>query len=437
MELSGKRVLIVGYGKSGKSAERFLKSKNCECIIFDDAVKKTWKNLCGKFDFAVLSPAIKKESVAIKFISENGVPIITEVELGMLFLKTKNIIAVTGTNGKTTCVSLLEHIFLKSGKRAVACGNNGITLTSVCESVGRNDFVILELSSFMLEKIKNANFAVSCFLNFAPDHLDYHESEEEYFSAKKNIFKFQDKFGVAILNADDSRLKKIETKSHAFYFSTQKKVKGVFVKENDLTFFDGEKEEKLFSKNLIKLLGEFNLSNVCACTLIAKVCGISKNKIKNAVAFFQPVKHRLNEIISKPVRVFNDSKSTNISSTLASLSCFDEKLILILGGSDKGENFDRLFNEIKNKNCFLILTGKTAGKIKSYALKNDYSNYIVVKNFKKAILTALKNAKENDIVLFSPACASFDNFKNFEERGEFFTKIVEKYFAKNKNKKSV
>ena len=437
MELAGRRVLVVGCGKSGKSAKEFLKNKGCDVLVFDDNIKKTWKNLAMKFDLAVVSPAVRKESRAVRFLDENCVPTITEIELGLLFLKTKNIIAVTGTNGKTTSVSLLEHIFNRSGKRAIACGNNGVPLTSVCEQIGEKDFVILELSSFMLEKIKNANFAISCFLNFAPDHMDFHESEEEYFRAKKNIFKFQDKFGFALINADDERLNNVETKAGQFYFSTQKKVKGVFVNENYLTFFDGEKEERLFSKNIIKLLGEFNLSNVCACVLIARLCGISKNKIKNAVASFMPVKHRLNEIIHEPFKVFNDSKATNENSTIASLSCFGEKIILILGGSDKGESFDRLFEEIKKKNCTLVLTGKTAGKFKGFAIKHDFAGFSVVKNFKKAVITALKMAGVGDVVLFSPACASFDHFKNFEERGECFTRIVEKYFAKIKAKKLV
>ena len=185
MNFENKRVLIVGVGKSGQSAMKLLKEKGCEIAVYDDKIKRTRKNLNGKFDMAILSPGISDGCAAVKYINENSIPAITEIELGLLFLKSKNIIAVTGTNGKTTCVSLLEHIFNKSGRRAISCGNNGVPLTSVCEKIERKDFVILELSSFMLEKINKAIVA-ACKNNY-----DGNEEVIVSIDEEKNLFRVE------------------------------------------------------------------------------------------------------------------------------------------------------------------------------------------------------------------------------------------------------
>lgn len=425
------KALVVGLGISGESAKKFLANNGWEISEYDEKNKKTYSSLNQTYSLAVVSPGIKESGDVMKFIRENNIPCFCEVELGLNKMDTKNIIGITGTNGKTTCTTLLNHILNFAGKKSVACGNNKIPATSVCQSLSKNDYCVVELSSFMLQKAKNVHFKVACFLNFAPDHLDFHSNLEEYFNSKKRIFDFQNKNDYAIINADDEKVLEIKTLGQAFFYSTKKQVKGVYVEKDFLWFFDGEKKQKLFSKNKIQLLGEFNLSNVCACTLMAILLKVPKTKIAKAVEVFKPLKHRLNLVYNKNFKVINDSKATNVASTLASLKCFD-KTILIAGGSDKGEKFDELFKQAKISCKLVVLTGKTRKKMKYYAIKNDFSNYVLKTSFKGAINFALRSAKEGDVVLFSPSCASFDHFKNFEKRGEKFEEIVRAYLEKTK-----
>lgn len=423
MLLENKKVLVIGNGKSGKSTKTLLEKYNSAVTICDDYNKRNRRLLTGKFDFCVVSPGIKKTSQSLNYVIQNNIPCISEIDLGLLIAKSK-IIGVTGTNGKTTTTELISHILNFCGKQAIACGNNGLPLTSVCESLTENKIAVIELSSFMLQSCKNLHCNISVFLNFKPDHLDFHKDETEYLNAKRNIFGNQKLTDFIILNADDEIVNKLTGGENVYYVSTEEKVKGTYVKNNSFYFFDGETETFVAKADDSNLLGVHNLQNVCVAITACCLMGAEAEKIAESLKSFYPPKHRLNLIYSKGFKVFNDSKATNVASTLASLSCFDENVILILGGSDKKENFDELFKSLNSKIKQVIITGGNRNKIKACAIKNDFNNYKIIPRFKKAVKYCLNIAQCDDVVLFSPASASFDHFKNFEERGEFFEKIV-------------
>ncbi|MGN1208090.1 MAG: UDP-N-acetylmuramoyl-L-alanine--D-glutamate ligase [Christensenellales bacterium] len=437
MIIKNKKVLVYGLGESGFGAIELLQKKKAKVFVFDDDMQKLEKlnlnvtkinaiteNFLSNIDLIVLNPSVSIYSENLALAQILGKKIISEIELAFLFSKGK-IISVTGSNGKSTTASLIFHILKLSGQKTSVVGNIGNSFSkSVCKNP-KQTFVV-EVSSFQLETCQKYNSKIACFLNFCENHLDRHFSLKEYFNTKKRIFKNQKRNDFCILNFDDEKVKEIKTKSKTYYFSLKSKVKGCYVFENKIYFCDKTCEEVL-SFDDIKLKGEHNLQNVLCAVLVAKLMKIKNQDIKSAVSSFFGLAHRI-EFVEKidNISFYNDSKSTTVKSTQTALKCFDtSRVLLILGGSDKNCDFGELF---PLPNCVkkIFAVGKVKNKILLLAKQFGFLNVQTFDDFKIMVSESLQASKnENlDVVLLSPATASFDMFKNFEERGDTFKNLV-------------
>lgn len=440
--LKNKNILVYGLGKSGLASYELLKTMKANVVTFDDKRfpnKKLDLNM-EELDFAVVSPGIAQTSKLYQELIQNNVKIISEIELASMFIKGKKI-AITGTNGKTTTITLLGHIFKSclgkfKRKNIFVAGNVGIPLASVALKTNKKSTSIIELSSFQLEKIENFNADIVSILNIAPDHLDRYKSINEYIAAKERIFENQGKNQIAVLNYNDKCYKRFEKKCKGkiYYFSTcdesqNKNYKGIYKHENRL-FFKENSIEYLLSVKDVKLIGNKNIENVLAAVLISKLEGLNMKKVERAINNFAPLENRLEIVLQeKNVTYINDSKATNIASAVADINAVDGDKIILLGGSDKGENFDNLAKQLKNnkKITKFIVFGATSDKIVEALNKSNIKNYEKKDNFNSAVMFAKELAAKQDkkiTILLAPACASFDEFENYIERGRAFKKII-------------
>lgn len=442
-KFKNKNVLIVGMGKSGQSALELLKKHKAFCYVFDsnpDNVKKFANqfdcNIISKIDeysikimdYLVISPGVSIFSEPIKLAKLFGVKVISELELGLCFAKGK-IIGITGTNGKTTTASLVDSILRQAGKPSVLCGNIGEPLTSNLLPYKTN--YVIEMSSFQLESVNDLKTNISAITNITPNHLDRHLTFLNYKNSKYNIFKNSGKKDTLILNADDKTLFELSDnhlKPKITWISTKKLACGYFASQGEIYFSNGKKTKFLFDANGTKLVGSHNMANVLIATAICKKMGVKNVDIQKAVVDFVPLRHRLQFVKDvNGVEYFNDSKSTSPESTISAINSFEKKpIVLLLGGSDKGTNFQKLAKKIsKSQVKFAVLCGFTAKKI-AFALKKvGFTNFTIAKSFDDAFAIASRYATSGDIVLLSPACASFDFFKNYCERGDRFEKLVQ------------
>ena len=436
MRVKNKNILVYGLGKTGKGAIELLLKKKAKVFLYDDnlenlknyyrngviKLESLTQNILKIFKFIVVNPSVSKYCEILKLATLLGIKLVSEIELASWFCK-GNIYAITGSNGKTTTCTLLYNILKQSGRNCALVGNIG---HSFCLEVAKNcrqDFVV-EVSSFQLETTTKLKTKISGFLNFSENHLDKHFSLDEYFKMKLKIF---DNAKFSIVNFDDEFVRNIKRK-HRSYFSKFSEVKGTFVKSNEIYFKD-KRTEKVLDIEDIKLLGEHNVENVLTAVLFSKLLKVKNEIIKHVVQNFHGIEHRI-EFVDKinGVLFFNDSKSTTIQSTLKALDCFkDKKVVLILGGSDKGFSYDKLFEDLPCQVNEIVAIGEMADSIVKSAWKYNFYNVISTNSFVMAVNIA-KNLAVNlgyDIVLLSPATASFDMFKNYEERGEVFKKLVE------------
>lgn len=426
------KALIVGCGISGISAKDFLekqgiicefaKSQDINATSFDEEYLD--RLFCG-LSFIVTSPGISFDNLLFKKARERKVKIISEFELGTNNSK-GDIIAVTGTNGKTTTVMLIKHLLQNQHKNVFLAGNIGTAVTSVCDKTNASSILILECSSFQLENIKSFSPHIATILNITPDHLNRHKTMKNYIKAKLNITKYQTKNDYLLLNYDDEILMKNipKTKAKIFYFSTKKRVVGCYVKSGSIYFYDGTTENKLVSLKNVKLVGEHNISNIL-CAVLAIILETGKLNLLGNLSTFQGVTHRIEYVATiDGVAYFNDSKATNIDSTLVAIKSFKQNINLILGGSDKGYNFDNLFAGLSKNVKNIVAIGETSQKILSSAKKYGYTNISLEKTLNDAVKSLKNKAQSGDIILLSPACASFDQFNNYEERGNVFKKLV-------------
>ncbi|MEG1520614.1 MAG: UDP-N-acetylmuramoyl-L-alanine--D-glutamate ligase, partial [Clostridia bacterium] len=310
-------------------------------------------------------------------------------------------------------------------KRCFAVGNIGVPLTSLVETLNEKDYIVEELSSFQLEKNEFVKPKISCILNLSVDHMDRHKTMENYINAKKNIFKNQDENDFLVLNFDDEILKSQEIKSSAkvVYFSKSEKVNGAYLDGENICFGDGE---FIVSKNTIRLFGAHNLENALAAITIAKLLKISNTAIAKGLSEFKGISHRLQFVKTiDNVKYINDSKATNIDSTIVATNAFDEKITLLLGGYDSDFDYSELFEKMSKNVQRIIVSGANAEKIVNYAKLSGFINIIQTASLKESVLVARFFANANEVVLFSPASKSFDLFNNYEERGEKFIEIVE------------
>ena len=430
-----KKVLIIGYGITGKACVNYFLKKKYKVFVYDkndqdivgakrvDCVEEVLQN---GVRFAISSPSfnIKKDEF-IKSLIRLGVKVQTEMEYSLkrvLGIK----IGVTGTNGKSTTSSLIFDM-LSQSNRAILAGNIGDPLINYVGKTSRKTYIVLEVSSYMLENMNHFQFDVACLLNLSQDHLSWHGSLEDYYLAKTKIFNNQEK-RYSVLNNDDKVVYEFSKHltSKLFYFSKQQMVKGSYIRDGKVCFFN-EDFDDLISLEKIKLLGEKNLENVlCACT-VAKLLKIKDEDIIKSLQNFSGLKHRLEFCGEyRGVKFYNDSKATNISSTLSALTAFKKDVILLVGGQGKNQDFSELFNKIEKNIKFLIVFGEIKQEIMKISSKFKDVNIIFENDFNSAFFKACEISMSGDVVLLSPACASFDEFKNFEHRGEVFCEMVKK-----------
>lgn len=433
------KTLIAGYGKSGKSAESFLKSKGYEVeVLKEEILNKTHfesdelDRLFKGLSFIVKSPGVPSDLLFFKEARKRRLKVVGEFELGANNCK-GDVIAVTGTNGKTTTVSLIKFLLQEWCGNVFLGGNIGVPVTSFCENTMQGDIIVLECSSFQLERITRFRPKISAILNISPDHLNRHKTFLNYVKCKYNITKHQTQDDYLILNADDEYLAKNppKTKANVYYFSTKNKVVGCYAKNGFIFFNDGAKSRKIASVKRLKILGEHNLSNALCAVLVVWIECQNRQLFKN-LENFEAVEHRI-EFVKRVGQVdfYNDSKATNISSTLSALNSFKVGVNLILGGSDKGYEFDELFLNIPKGVKNIAVFGETKQKILYAAERCGFKNVYACESLGASVNLLFSLARQGEVVLLSPACASFDCFSNYEERGNCFKRIVEGIYDKN------
>ncbi|MCJ7581580.1 MAG: UDP-N-acetylmuramoyl-L-alanine--D-glutamate ligase, partial [Candidatus Aminicenantes bacterium] len=443
MNLEGKRVLVIGLGKTGRALSSFLVEQKA-------LVKVSEKNPSEKFendldfwaskgvtietgshnlssfmdaDLIIPSPGVPMLPEMVKARAE-GIPIISEVELASCFLKGK-IVGITGSNGKSTTATL-THKILKEGRiEAFLAGNIGTPLISFVQKSMDNHVYVTELSSFQLEHIEHFSASVSVFLNLSPDHLDWHKDIKGYFEAKKKLLLSQKESGMTILNRDDPEVWALaeEAPTRVMAFSRQRKIQsGCSIQENWLVLRD-KKEEKIIKVSDIPLLGVHNLDNVMASALVGHLFSVPVSSIRESIKNFKGLEHRLEKVSNiRGVEFYNDSKATNVEAAITSIGSFNQPIILILGGRDKGGDFKKLRTPVQEKVKKVLLIGEAKEKI-----KNDLNNDIpmsYVTSLEEAVVEGFASADPGEIVLLAPACTSFDMFRNFEDRGNIFKKEV-------------
>lgn len=443
MYLKNQKFLIVGASKSGLAVTKYLTEEGSFCKVLEQlktpkAIAATQKlkemgievltteqaeDFLKEVDVVVLSPGVPiNHEIAIKAKQLNK-RIMGELEFAYL-VNVPPLIAVTGTNGKTTTVTLLDYVFERAGIDRRLVGNVGVPMTSKIKDGNKNTVLIAEVSSFQLESVSSFSPHISCVLNVAPDHLERHYTMENYVFLKKRIFKNQRESEYTVLNFDDQTVKNFypEIKAKIVWVSLREKVDGAYYLNGKIFWFD----EVVVDVSELKIKGEHNFYNVAFVIAVSKLMGIETQIIADAIRSFNGVKHRLEFVCERNgVEFFNDSKATNTASTISAINALEKPAVLILGGSEKGEEYDLLFEKInQSKVKHVVLTGASANNMLGCAVKFNLSNISVVKDFNFAVKLASFLAKSGECVLFSPACASFDLFTCFEERGEAFVKAV-------------
>jgi len=448
MDLKGKKVLIVGFGKTGVSVLDVLLPMGAICFVQDaksedkidakllDMLKNnnikcyfgTEPEPFEKFDMLVMSPGVPTDLGFIKQAEQNGSEIIGEIELAYRICKGK-FVSITGTNGKTTVTTLVGEIFKNDNKDTFVVGNIGFPVTSISHETKEDSWNITETSSFQLETIRGFKPYISAFLNISPDHLDRYKTMQNYINSKARIFEYQDENDYFVVNYDDKEVYKTASncKAKIVPFSRVCELPfGVFVKENKITVAN-EKGEliEICGADELRLIGGHNLENALASVAIAYFAGISTDAIAKTLKTFTGVEHRVEfcgEI--QGVKFINDSKGTNIDASVKAIEAISGSIILIAGGYDKKLEFDELIDAFSGKVKYMTLLGTTAKKIKETAERKGFYNNVILNNMEECVTMAFELAKPGDTVLLSPACASMDMYSGFEERGEHFKKCV-------------
>lgn len=434
---NNKKVLILGLAKSGEAAARLLSRLGAIVTVNDgkafeenpaaqSLLEEGIKVVCGSHplelldeDFAVMvkNPGIPYQNPMVEKALSKGIPVLTEVELAYLISEAP-IIAITGSNGKTTTTTMIADVLNHGGKSALLSGNIGFPASEVAMTASPDDILTMELSSFQLMGIKDFHPHIALITNLMPTHLDYHGSFDAYIQAKWNIQNNMTADDVLILNAEQEQTKELAQKTQAslVYFSSKEKVEGAYQEDGKL-FYKGE---YIMDAQSLGVPGLHNVENALATIAVAKLSGISNQAIAETLSSFGGVKHRLQKLGTiKDVAFYNDSKSTNILACQKALSGFDNnKVILIAGGLDRGNAFDTLIPDIKGLKK-MILLGESAEKMK-VAAESAGVGYLEAKDVADATRIAFEQAQPGDIILLSPANASWDMYPNFEVRGDEF-----------------
>ena len=439
---ANKKVLVLGLAKSGESAARLLDKLGAIVTVNDgkpfeenpaaqSLLEEGIKVVTGghplelldeDFELMVKNPGIRYDNPMVKKALEKEIPVITEVELAYL-ISDAPIIGITGSNGKTTTTTMIAEVLTAGGQSGLLSGNIGFPASQVATTATKNDTLVMELSSFQLMGIETFHPEIAVITNLMPTHIDYHGSFENYVAAKWNIQKNMSKSDFLVLNFNQTLAKELAAKTQATVvpFSTTEKVDGAYLEGNMLTF----RGEPVMAADELGVPGSHNVENALATIAVTKLRGIENQVIKETLAGFGGVKHRLQYVGEiNHVKFYNDSKSTNILATQKALSGFDNsKVILIAGGLDRGNEFDELVPDIQGLKKMVIL-GESAARVKRAADKAGVS-YMGAADVKDATQKAFAEAQAGDIVLLSPANASWDMYPNFEVRGDEFIATFE------------
>ncbi len=438
-----KKVLILGLSKSGVSAAKYLSTRGADCFITESAPLKEKdvelvKELKaqgievetgGHSDefiddayIAVTSPGIPPKSEIFTRLRTRNIPVISEVELAYLEANAP-FIAITGTNGKTTTTMLVSHI-LNSEHNAPVCGNIGVPPTSLIDK--NPDYFVCEASSFQLAMSPSFRPQIACFLTFTPDHIDWHGSLDNYFEAKASLFKDCKQPAFAVFSGVDEKIYEFSKTytGEKFIYAKELKNNCCYIK-NGAIYFKRKNDEEIIKLDEISLVGEHNYQNIMCAVTVAKLIGISNENIRNKIISFKPVEHRIEYVANVSGKEFyNDSKATNPEASFVALKSFpDKKLALIAGGRDKNTDLTEFCTEYINKYVsHVILIGEAAQRFRNNMEKNGFSNIIDAQSLENAVDISL--TLDDDIVLLSPACASYDMFNSYEHRGEVFKDYV-------------
>lgn len=439
----GKQVLILGLAKSGLAAAQLVKQLGAKVVVNDQkpyeenvAAQELEKTgievVCGqhplelldKADVIVKNPGIPYSNVLLQEALKRNIPILTEVELAYEISEAP-FIGITGSNGKTTTTTLIYKMLEEDQKQPLIAGNIGTVACEVAKKATKDNVIVTELSSFQLMGIEKFRPKISLLLNLFDAHLDYHGTKEEYIKAKANLFNNQTSEDFAVINADDELVMKAsaDVKATKVPFSvTAQTTEGAYIK-NETIFF---KDEEVMSLKDVVLPGKHNQENILAAVSVVKLYGCSNEAIYRVLTTFAGVKHRVQYVTTINKRKFyNDSKATNMLATKVALSAFSQPTILLAGGLDRGNEFDDLKEEFKNVKA-VITFGETAPKIERVSKEAGIQIVKRVDNVKQAVSEAYACSDEEDVILLSPACASWDQFKTFEERGDIFIESVHK-----------
>lgn len=447
MDIAGKNVLVFGSGISGIGAAGLLEERGASVTLYDgndkldvEEIRGKMKDgaktdivlgefpeeLLGKLDLVIISPGVPTDLPIVNRMRESDIPVVGEIELAYELGKGE-VLAITGTNGKTTTTALLGEIMKAVYDSAFVVGNIGIPYTNVVDETRDDSVIVAEMSSFQLESIVDFRPRISAILNITPDHLNRHHTMEAYIQAKKNVAINQTAEDTCVLNYEDEVLREFgETlQTKVLYFSSKRKLdKGIYLDDGNIIYRNPD-ECLVCNVKELKLLGVHNYENVMAAVAMAAAYGVSMDSIRKTIKEFAGVEHRIEFVAEKNgVAYYNDSKGTNPDAAIRGIQAMNRPTYLIGGGYDKQSEYKEWIESFDGKVKKLLLIGQTREKIAKEAEECGFTDIMLLDTFEDAVLTAAKLAEPGEAVLLSPACASWGMFKNYEERGDKFKEIV-------------
>lgn len=449
MEIAGQKVVIVGFGKTGRALAGFLVRRKAKVTVSEirkagelGIKTRSWEKRGVVFetgghraitflnaDLIIPSPGAAALPL-LKAAAKAGAQVLSEIELASRFLKGR-IVGITGTNGKSTTATLAHKILKEAGLRACLAGNIGTPLISFVDGSRDNHIYVTEISSFQLEHVRRFKADVSVLLNISLNHLDWHASFDEYITAKKRIFQAQVSADVAILNADDGRVRGLARKIRPkiYLFSHQGEIRrGAFIRDGWVILRDDDGEERLIKTADVRLPGRHNQENIMAAALIGKVLGVPGRSMRKSIRTFSGLEHRLERVLTlRGIDFINDSKATTVDATIKAIQSYNRRIVLILGGRDKGADFRLLRRPVRQCVKEVVLLGEAKPTIA--AALQGLVPIVEAASLRQAVGIAFAAASRGEIVLLAPACTSFDMFKNFEARGRAFKREVRRLAA--------
>lgn len=450
MNITHKKVLVFGAGISGIGASKLLGTLDADVILYDGGTTKTVEEIRAQIDvemkgqleiilgtlsdevidtldLVILSPGVPTDLPIVNQMREHGIPIWGEIELAYQLGK-GDVLAITGTNGKTTTTALLGEIMTAYNAETYVVGNIGNPYTNIALTSTEKSTIVAEMSSFQLETIHTFAPKVSAILNITPDHLNRHHTMENYIDAKKRIAVNQTAEQICVLNYEDKVTKAFgeEVDARVLYFSSKHILEeGIYLENDCIVYKTSEERITLCNVEDLKVLGLHNYENVMVASAMALAYGVPAELVKNVICAFAGVEHRIEFVCEKNgVAYYNDSKGTNPDAAIKGIQAMNRPTVLIGGGYDKDSSYEEWIEAFDGRVKCLVLTGQTKYKIEETAKAYGIENIVLTETFEEAVEVSIRMAEENDAVLLSPACASWGMFKNYEERGDKFKELV-------------